>query len=173
MTEPNNMTENSENEIEVGRGDIQATNTPKSCLVSKDLASGVAVVVYDPQVNVAGILHFLLPRHAINEEKAVQNPALFADTGIPQLFRRCYKLGAKKERMSCYVVGGADVLDSSGAFAPGLANTEAAVDVLAQNDVQITDMWIGGRNARHTKVFTSAGQIEVLPEHAKYTDSEA
>lgn len=164
------MDDSSENEIEVSRAEILATNTPKSCLVSKNLASGVAIVVHDPKVNVAGLLHFLLPRHAMNEDRAAHNPAMFADTGIPQLFRRCYKLGAKKDRMKCYVIGGADVLDPSGAFTPGRRNVEAAVDVLAQNEVEVTDMWIGGHGARHAKIFASGGRIEVLPDHAKHAE---
>ena len=110
---------------------------------------------------VGGMLHFLLPRWEISKKSAMDNPATFADSGIPQLYRRCYKFGAEKERMLCYIVGGADVMDKTGAFGLGKDNVQTAIDVLNKNGVKITDQWTGGNEGRHVRLRISDGKISV------------
>ena len=48
---------------------------------------------------------------------------MFADTGIPGLFHASYALGAEKQRLTVYLIGGAQVLDSGGVFHIGKRNT--------------------------------------------------
>ncbi len=61
-----------------------------------------------------GILHYMLPDSGLHEAKAGQNPFMFADTGIPRLFKTAYQLGARKQRMRVVVAGGAQILDQKG-----------------------------------------------------------
>ena len=44
---------------------------------------------------------------------------MFADTGIPLLFKSCYKLGAEKKRMVIKVAGGARIMDDMNYFRIG------------------------------------------------------
>ncbi|MBL8223671.1 MAG: chemotaxis protein CheD, partial [Bryobacterales bacterium] len=69
------------------------------------LGSCIGLMVYDPVVRIGGLLHFMLPESSISPLKAVRNPFLFADTGIPLLFRAAYRLGAEKDRMTVCAVG--------------------------------------------------------------------
>ena len=85
-------------------------------LITYSLGSCIGVVIYDSQVKVGGMLHYMLPESQLDREKAQKNPYMFADTGIPALFKAAYALGALKSRMRVVVVGGAQILDQKGFF---------------------------------------------------------
>ena len=61
-----------------------------------------------------GMLHFLLPEARINPERAQQQPAAFADTGIPLLFQTAYEYGLIKQRAIVQLVGGAEMTQYGG-----------------------------------------------------------
>jgi chemotaxis protein CheD len=125
----------------------------------------VAVAIYDPEVRVGGLLQFLLPDSRINQRKAMTNPFLFADTGIPLLFRRAYKLGAVKERIICRLVGGANVLEDAQPEAPlemGRRNYQAALDVLTRNNVRVRSEYVGGLTGMTLTMYLESGRLKVL-----------
>ena len=74
--------------------DFQVSNDPRVTLVTYSLGSCIGVAIWDPTARVSGILHYMLPDSSISPEKAKTGPAMFADTGIPRLFRDAYALGA-------------------------------------------------------------------------------
>ena len=148
-------------EIVVPMAEIAVTNDPNTWLVAASLGSSMAVAVHDPEVRVAGILHFLLPRYELNRKKALENPSLFANTGIPQLYRRCYKLGAEKERMVCYLIGASGLIGGSESFRLGSDNYEAAVQALAQSGVEAKEEWVGGTENRTVRLYAADGTIKV------------
>lgn len=148
-------------EIPVGMAEMRVTNHPDSCLTTQLLGSGIAVAIYDPAARVGGMLHFLLPNWEISKKSAMENPALFANSGIPQLYRRCYKLGAEKERLACYLVGGGDVMDQTGNFKLGQDNRAAAVDILSKNGVTVTGEWTGKTECRMVRLFIGDGRLVI------------
>jgi chemotaxis protein CheD len=131
-------------QVIVGMADMKATNETCGVLSTYVLGSCLAVSVFDPLAGVAGMLHFLLPDSAINIQRALQNPYLFADTGIPLLFRSAYKLGAEKERIVCRVAGGSHFLDPENMFDVGEQNYQVAVRILGKNNVKIDKEYVGG-----------------------------
>ncbi len=54
-----------------------------------------ASVVFDPAARCGGILHMMLPESAVSPQKAMTQPAMFADTGLPLLFRELAGLKAR------------------------------------------------------------------------------
>lgn len=82
--------------IVVGISDFKASPNSSDVLITYALGSCIAVVVYDPHARVGGMLHFMLPNASLDAVKARENPCMFADTGIPLLFKACYQLGAEK-----------------------------------------------------------------------------
>lgn len=151
----------SEPVIPVGMAELSVTNHPNSCLTTSLLGAGIAVAVHDPESHVGGLLHFVLPRWSIDKESALDNPALFADSGIPALYKRCYKMGAEKERMKCYLIGGANVMDRTGGFNLGKDNLDAATDILAKNGVSVEKTWSGGIEGRVIRFHTDGGRVDV------------
>ena len=95
----------------VGISDMKVSNDPNATLVTYSLGSCIGISIYDPVVKVGGLLHYMLPESSIDGAKAEKNPYMFADTGIPNLFKESYRFGAKKQRMRVIVAGGAQILD--------------------------------------------------------------
>jgi len=83
----------------VGISDIKISKSTNDVIITYALGSCIGIAVYDPIAKVGGLLHYMLPDSSLDERKAKENPAMFADTGIPSLFKACYALGAEKKRM--------------------------------------------------------------------------
>ena len=130
--------------ILVDLADIKVSDNKDGFISTMGLGSGVAVAIYDPQVRVGGMLHFLLPDSQLDRKRALDNPYIYADTGIPLLFRRAYKLGAEKERILCRLAGGGSVIDPDHLLEFGARNTERAIEILNKNGVQVKGQCLGG-----------------------------
>ena len=101
--------------VTIGIADLKVSNNPEDTLVTYSLGSCIGLAVYDPMAKVGGILHYMLPDSSINQERAEKNPAMFANKGIPLLFKQCYSLGADKKRMIIKVAGGSPDIFSDAA----------------------------------------------------------
>ncbi len=119
----------------VGVSDMKVSNDPASTIGTYSLGSCIGVAVYDPTAGVGGLLHFMLPEAALDPAKAARNPYMFADTGIPLLFKATYALGGEKNRMKVVVVGGARTLDENGFFNIGKRNAQAVRKIFQRNNV--------------------------------------
>jgi chemotaxis protein CheD len=147
----------------VGIGEFAVSNQPGDLIVTHALGSCIAVCLWDPQTSVAGLIHFLLPESKINPARAAEQPAAFADTGIPLLFQAAYKLGAVKSRVKVKLIGGAEIAgdNGSGTFNIGRRNALAAKNVLWRNAVLIEKEEIGGRTVRTVHMTVADGRIQV------------
>ncbi len=141
----------------VGVSDMKVSNNPKEVLVTYSLGSCIGIAVYDTVARVGGLLHFMLPESSLDLNKAAKNPFMFADTGIPRLFKACYELGAKKQRMKVLVVGGAQVLDAKGFFNIGKRNDMAVRKMFHKNNVIIDYKDVGGNVNRTVRLAVQNG----------------
>lgn len=148
-------------EIIVGMADMQVSKEPEAMLISFALGSCIGVALYDPLVRVGGLLHFMLPDSQIDQQKSQKNPWMFADTGIPLLFREAYKLGAEKKRIRVKVVGGSQVLDDSSYFNIGKRNYLALRKIFWTNNVLIHAEDIGGSVNRTIRLEIGSGRVWV------------
>ena len=136
-------------EIVVGISDLKVSKNPEDVLVTYALGSCICLAVYDPHVKVGGLLHFMLPDSSLDAVKAKETPAMFADTGIPILFKSCYSHGAEKSRMIVKVAGGASILDDANYFRIGQKNITALRKIFWRNNVMI-DAEDTGKNCNRT-----------------------
>jgi chemotaxis protein CheD len=143
----------------VGISDMKVSNDSEAVLVTYSLGSCIGVAVYDAVARVGGLLHYLLPESKLSPEKAQKNPYMFADTGIPGLFKAAYNLGAKKQRMKVIVVGGSQVLDQKGFFNIGKRNDIALRKMFHKNNVIIDYRDVGGVVNRTVRVEVKNGDI--------------
>ena len=130
-------------------------------IVTYSLGSCIGIAIYDPTAGVGGILHYMLPESSLDSVKAQKNPYMFADTGIPALFKSAYKLGGKKQRMKVIVVGGAHVLDQKGFFDIGKRNHMAVKKMFWKNNVMIDHEEVGGNVNRTVKLSVKDGEAWV------------
>ncbi len=147
--------------IIVGVADLRVSNDPAATLVTYALGSCIGVVIYDPAARAGGLLHYMLPESSLDPDKAEKNPFMFADTGIPQLFREAYKLGAVKERMIVKIAGGSQLLDDSSHFNIGKRNYVALRKIFWNHGVLIHGEAIGGSTNRTVKLELRSGRIWV------------
>ncbi|MBI9074747.1 MAG: chemotaxis protein CheD [Desulfatibacillum sp.] len=147
--------------IIVDISDIKVSNNPDVTLVTYSLGSCIGLAIYDPEAKVGGMLHYMLPDSSISKEKSQANPAMFADTGIPALFKACYKLGAQKQRMVIKVAGGAQLMDESGFFNIGKRNYAALRKMFWRNKVMITAEDVGGMVNRTIRLHIGTGNLNM------------
>ena len=147
--------------IVVGVPDMKVSGDVEDMLITYALGSCIGVAVYDPRVKVGGLLHFMLPDSTLDLNKAKKTPAMFADTGIPLLFKSCYKLGAEKKRMIVKIAGGANILDNADYFRIGQRNITALRKIFWKNNVLIDGEDTGGDHNRTIQLYISTGKVVV------------
>lgn len=140
-------------------GDCQVSREPDVTLVTYALGSCIAVIIHDAVAGVGGLLHFMLPESNLDPAKAGRNPFLFADTGIPLLFRNAYQLGADKKRLVVTVAGGARMMDTQGAFSIGKQNCLALHKILWKAGVPIHSEHLGGELSRTVRLEIGSGKV--------------
>jgi chemotaxis protein CheD len=139
--------------------DFAVSNDPRATLVTYSLGSCIGVAIWDPEAKVGGLLHYMLPESAISPDKAKANPAMFADTGVPALFRAAYELGAAKKRLVVRVAGGSQLLDDNGTFNIGKRNYVMLRKIFWKNGILIEKEDVGGSISRTLRLRCSEGRL--------------
>lgn len=145
----------------VGVADLKVSNRREHVLVTHALGSCIGLAIYDPQARVGGLLHYMLPESLLDLSRALENPYMFADTGIPRLFRECYALGALKHRLRVKVAGGSQVLGGQEHFQIGRRNYAALRKIFLKNNVLIDSEDVGGTKARTFLLEIATGRTLV------------
>lgn len=147
--------------IVVGVSDMKASNDSMGTLVTYSLGSCIGIAVYDPVARAGGLLHFMLPESSLDPDKALSRPYMFADSGIPRLFKTVYGFGGEKRRMRVIVVGGAQVLDQKRFFNIGKRNEMAVRKIFHRNNVMIDYQDTGGTSNRTIRLNIASGQVHI------------
>ncbi|WP_367361177.1 chemotaxis protein CheD [Syntrophus sp. (in: bacteria)] len=148
-------------DVVIGISDLKVSNKADDVLVTYALGSCIAVAIYDPRVKVGGLLHYMLPDSTLDMNKAKATPGMFADTGIPILFKACYNLGAQKKSMIVKVIGGASILDDTNYFRIGQKNIMAVRKMFWKNNVMINGEDTGNNYNRTVRLEISTGKVFV------------
>ena len=148
-------------DLVVGISDLKVSSNPADSMITYALGSCIAVAVYDPAAKVGGLLHYMLPDSTLDAARAKDTPAMFADTGIPLLFKSCYKMGADKKRMVVKVAGGASILDESNFFRIGQKNIMAMRKLFWSNNVLIDAEDTGKNFNRTVRIDLGTGKFYI------------
>ncbi|MBU0486152.1 MAG: chemotaxis protein CheD [Proteobacteria bacterium] len=147
--------------IVVGISDMQISNKPDDILITYSLGSCIGLVIWDPAVKAGGLLHYMLPDSKLDPKKAEEKPFMFADKGIPRLFKELYTLGASKSNMVVKVFGGGQIMDSDGIFNIGKRNYMILRQMFLKNKVMINKEDIGGTVNRTVSLEIGTGVTRV------------
>jgi len=148
-------------DLVVDIADLRVSRDPGVDLVTHSLGSCIAVAIWDPEARVGGMLHYMLPESSLSPDKAKVNPAMFADTGIPMLFRSTYGLGAEKKRLVVKVAGGSSLLDDNGTFNIGKRNYAMLRKMFWNNGVLIDAEHVGGQLSRTLRLNVETGRTTI------------
>ncbi len=151
--------------ITVGIGDMAVSQNPSDQIWTYALGSCVAVTVYVPSRQVAGLIHIALPR-PLDRSEELSRAAYFASSGIPRLIQQVLKTGQCLHRdLQVQLFGGADSLWGDDLFNIGRKNIEATQAALAELGLVSIHSELGGVCSRTItlEVATGAVQVKTLP----------
>jgi len=154
--------------VVVGVGDFKISSDPFEVLVTYYLGSCLGVAAYDPQARVGGLLHFMLPDSRINPEKALVQPAMFADTGLTLFLNELFALGATRKRTILKLAGGSKVLKDGEFFDIGRRNLLMAKKLLWKNSIEIAAEQTGGEAGRTLRLRMEDGKTFVKDPTGEY-----
>ena len=147
--------------VVVGVGDLGVSNNVAITLSTYALGSCIAVAVYDPIARAGGLLHLMLPESSLSPEKALSQPAMFADTGLPLLFRALFGIKAERGRLRLFIAGGASVLTGNDNFKIGERNIRATQQWLSQEGYGVRGSAVGGTISRTVHLDIGTGAISL------------
>jgi chemotaxis protein CheD len=131
-------------------------------LVTVGLGSCVAILLHDPTARVGGLAHTLLPSPAL--ARADGNPAKFPQSAVPRLLRLMEADGARVERITARLAGGASMfaaLAPPGTVQMGERNLLAARQALQAHSVPVVAEAVGGDFGRTVRLCVADGRVEV------------
>lgn len=136
---------------EIGAADMRIATQSGIALITHALGSGLGIAVHDPVAGVGGMLHVMLPQSSLDPTQAAANPETFVDTGVPRLFKQCYRSGATKERLRVTVAGGAALPGGDAGLDPcqvGERNLAMLRELLRGIGMHIEAQDVGGSSSR-------------------------
>ena len=131
-------------------------------LVTVGLGSCVAILLHDPTARVGGLAHTLLPSPAL--ARADGNPAKFPQSAVPRLLELMEADGARVERITARLAGGASMfamLAPPGTVLMGERNLLAARQALQAHGVPVVAEAVGGDFGRTVRLRVGDGRVEV------------
>ena len=147
--------------IRVGMADYKVGSAP-STIISYGLGSCIGISLYDPQTKVGGLLHIMLPDST--QARPTDNPAKFADTGLPLMLKDVLALGAVKTRLVAKIAGGAQMFafqNATDIMRVGSRNAEAAKKILKDQGIKIIAEDTGGTYGRTVSIDLNDGVYKV------------
>jgi chemotaxis protein CheD len=147
--------------VGVDISDYRVTAEPDDVLVTWALGSCIAVMVHDPGRRAGGMIHYMLPLAETAPERARERPAMFADTGVPLLFRSMYALGCRKEDLVVKLAGGSAMHDDGGVFQIGKRNLAIVRKLLWKAGICVAAEDVGGAKTRTVRLHVGTGRCTV------------
>ncbi len=137
-------------------GDMR-TGEKEDLLITHALGSCLGLTVYDPEIQIGGLLHAMLPLSKINREKAQTNPYMFVDTGVLSLLETLYEMGEKKSRLVVKASGCGNPMGRNETFKIGERNYTVLKELLWKNNILLEAEDIGGTKSRTVNFDISSG----------------
>ena len=147
--------------IRVGMADYKVGKAPAT-LISYGLGSCIGVSLYDPQLKIGGLLHIMVPDS--KQARSSDNPAKFADTGLPLMLEDVLKLGASRSRLVAKIAGGAQMFAFANAtdiMRVGARNAEAITKLLQEEHIPLKAQDVGGTYGRTVSIDLNTGLYTV------------
>ena len=147
--------------IRVGMADYKVGSAPAT-IISYGLGSCIGISIYDPQTKIGGLLHIMLPDST--QSRPSENPAKFADTGMPLMLADILQLGASRSRLVAKLAGGAQMFAFANAtdiMRVGARNAAAAKKILQDLRIPVLAEDTGGTYGRTVQIDLATGIYKV------------
>ncbi len=148
-------------EIRVKVADL-AVASGDTVLATIGLGSCVAIVLHDEIARVGALAHVLLPSETMAQDRS--NRAKFPSTAVPLMIERMKAIGARENRITARIVGGASMFASlvpNGALQMGERNVVATRQVLENARIPLVGSDVGGGHGRSVFFNVGTGTLQV------------
>lgn len=142
----------------VKMGEMEISTRPDVILTTYSLGSCLGVTVYDPEVQIGGMIHCMLPLSKADKQNGNTKPEMYVDTGVSKLLQNLFKKGAQRERLIIKVAGAATLLDEKGYFRIGERNHAVLRKILWKNNLLISAEDVGGSRPRTMSLEIASGR---------------
>jgi chemotaxis protein CheD len=147
--------------IRIGMAEFAVSRAPQK-ITTLGLGSCVGASIFDPLVKVGGMIHIMLPYSSMALKS--ENPAKFADTGLPLLVERLEQLGASRSHMFMKIVGGAEMFKIDGhddRLRIGARNIEAVENICQEMSLPIVARSVGGNTGKSIVLNLEDGSVQI------------
>ncbi len=123
------------------------------------LGSCVSTCLWDPQLRIGGMNHFMLPGDNGSAGSPVPRSARFGVHAMELLINAMLKLGADRSRLVAKVFGGGRVLKGFVSLDVGASNCEFVLDFLATEGIRVLAQDILENYARKLHFSPHSGKV--------------
>ena len=127
-------------------------------LITYALGSCIGICLYDPKIQLAALVHIMLP---LNMETGRKTPLKYADTGITETLRQMEAKGGARSRIVAKIAGGAKMFEVAGGGSLGnigQRNIESTHMILRREGIRLLREDVGGSTARTLLFDAASGQ---------------
>lgn len=137
-------------------GDIYVSDMPT--MVSTILGSCIALTIFNKRLKIGGICHAMLPKSPYAKEHSVFR---YVDSSIFYMLNKFERLGIRRDEIELKLLGGADVIDrvNDDTASIGQKNIEIALEIIRNENLQLTVSDVGGKMGRKVHFYTHTGKV--------------
>ena len=146
-----------DNKLVVGIADMKMARQ-NGMLITYALGSCIGICLYDPKIQLAALVHIMLP---LNMETGRKTPLKYADTGITETLRQMEAQGGARSRIVAKIAGGAKMFEVAGGGSLGnigQRNIESTHMILRREGIRLLREDVGGAVARTLLFDAATGQ---------------
>lgn len=148
-------------QVIVDIADMKVSTDPECALVTYSLGSCLGVTIYDPEIHVGGMAHFMLPLSTLDTEKTRDRPFMYVDVGMVQFLEELFRLGVRKDRCIVKVAGGSAMLVTHDIFRIGQRNYTVLRKILWKNGLLLKGEDVGGALSRTMRLDIADGRVTI------------
>ena len=141
----------------IGPGEFYATQ--RDMVIVTVLGSCVSACLRDPEAQVGGMNHFMLPHHGTDPGGPISESARYGAFAMEVLVNHLLALGARRNRMQAKIFG-------AGRIVPGMSdigarNAKFAIEYLERERIPILAQDLGREEASKVYFFPQSGRVLV------------
>lgn len=137
-------------------GQLYASSEP--CLITTVLGSCVGVCLWDEELRIGGLNHFMLPRW---DGKGLPSPR-FGNIAIPKLIEAVVAAGGRRNKLVAKVFGGGNVLgqgEPPPRFNVGFRNADYALQALQLEEIRVVSQKLKPDHGIKIQFDTGSGEV--------------
>jgi chemotaxis protein CheD len=148
----------------VGISEYKLTDSSQDVMVTYSVSSCLGITLFDPENNIGGLLHSMLPFSALDPGRAATNPGMFTDTGVSKLIELMIDLGANPEKLIAKVAGAARPTGENLVSEISDRHCEALNQILERHQIPLVAEDTGGTASRNVYLYMEDGKTLVSRE---------